>query len=356
MSLSMRWAGLFMLAAVAAGCTSTGDVDAQPEEPETPAVEEPADEPMEDLSGLVADWEAAFTLTLPNGWTVSHCEGEAPMLCFFDGDRYVGVVELTDYPTPNDVDDADEYLEARGADFIDTMRDDRAIGCPTLTFEEIPATVVDVAGQRGLRVGFRLTDAQMREVERHSVYYTIHDGSHVTITAGAYADDGCVERLGEFTPDDLGLVQLYIDAIVANTPLPALSSFDDGAGVALTDGTHLARIVRFDPPVNVVDIELVEMLDGQAAIDAARDAGEIGAGEDLPNDFYIRDLDAAMVSIDVAGASVEVIDCSQLCERAEVGLADFLSGRRPAMNREFAIFEIEVAGGRVTHIAEIYLP
>lgn len=355
----MRCAGLLILAVVAAGCAA-GDETAAPDTPETPPAEQPADEPgdepMEDLSGLIADWEAAFTLTLPNGWTVSHCEGEAPMLCFADGERHVGVIELTDYPLPNDTDDVEAFFEARRVDFIDGMRSDRAVGCPQLTFEEIPATVIDVAGDRGLRIGFRMIDDELREVERHILYYAIHDGAHMTITAGAYADDGCVERLGEFTPEDLGLVQLYIDAIVAQTPLPAPSAVDANGDMSLSDGTHLARIVRYDPPVSVVDIELVEMLVGQAAIDAARDAGVIGAGEDLPNDFFIRDIDAPAVSIDVAGASVEVFDCSQGCVLVDVTRDDFLSGRRPAMNHEFAIFEIDVAQGRVTHIAEIYLP
>jgi hypothetical protein len=45
----------------------------------------------------------------------------------------------------------------------------------------------------------------------------------------------------------------------------------------MTDGTLV-----FDP---------AELLTGDEAVTAAREAGIIGAGEDLPNDFFIRNLD-----------------------------------------------------------------
>jgi hypothetical protein len=50
----------------------------------------------------------------------------------------------------------------------------------------------------------------------------------------------------------------------------------------------------------VLEVDEAEMLTGEAAVIAAREDGEIGEGEDLPNDFYIRDLEAPLVELVIA--------------------------------------------------------
>lgn len=41
-------------------------------------------------------------------------------------------------------------------------------------------------------------------------------GTHVTINAAAYGDDGCMERLGEFQPADLWIFEGYLDGVVVS--------------------------------------------------------------------------------------------------------------------------------------------
>ncbi|MFA9445794.1 hypothetical protein [Egicoccus sp. AB-alg6-2] len=209
------------------------DAPGSPAEEPVPPEDEPGvdapsgDAPMEPLPRLVADWEQPFDLGLPNGWMVGGCTGDAPLLCFFDGTRQVGFLELGRYPLPEHYDgDAAGYLAHQADDFLVSMREDRAAGCPNLTFDPTPPIDVIVGGQPGVRAGFRLVDADGTEVERHVVYWTVHDGEHVTVTAPAYADRGCIEPMGEFSPADLGLVTLFVDQLVADTPLPPSDSAD----------------------------------------------------------------------------------------------------------------------------------
>ncbi|HSK23837.1 MAG TPA: hypothetical protein VK906_11700 [Egicoccus sp.] len=195
--------------------------DPKPTE-DLPGDEAPVDEPLPRFPPIVADWETDVRVALPNGWAVEGCEGDAPLLCVVDDGRQVGFLELGGYPLPagHDGDDA-AYLAAAMADFVDGMRADRATGCPDLGFEAVPPIAITVGGEPGLRGGFRLVDDTGREVERHLLYWTVVDDQHVTVTVPAYAEDGCLAAVGEFTPEDLGLVALYLDDLVAHTPLPA---------------------------------------------------------------------------------------------------------------------------------------
>lgn len=194
---------------------------ADPPAQEPPAEESPGDEPLPQFPPIVADWEGGTRVELPNGWAVEGCEGDAPLLCVVDGERQVGFLELGSYPLPTDPDRDDaDHLASAMADFVDGMRADRATGCPDLEFETVPAIEATIGGEPGLRGGFRLVDDTGREVERHLLYWTVVDDRHVTVTVPAYAEDGCLAAMGEFTPEDLGLVALYLDDLVARTPLP----------------------------------------------------------------------------------------------------------------------------------------
>ena len=51
-----------------------------------------------------------------------------------------------------------------------------------------------------------------------------------------------------------------------------------------------------------ISIDYAEMLTGQAAIDAAIAAGDIQPGEDLPNDYYIRNTNHDLREFEVSGA------------------------------------------------------
>lgn len=202
-----------------AGCGSVADEPVMPPAP-PPVGEAPVESPEPTFA---ADWSAPFDVTLTTGWTLAPCGGDAPLWCVTDGDRHVGVVELGEFPIAGESADAVAGLAAHADDFLASMRDDRARGCPGAVFTSIATQAMTVGGVTGLRAGFAVT-TDGREIERNIVYWAVHDSTQYWIAAGAVAVDGCLERLGEFTPADLGAIESDLDAIVASTPLPPPSS------------------------------------------------------------------------------------------------------------------------------------
>jgi hypothetical protein len=84
---------------------------------------------------VVIDWDdRAMTVELGVGWTVSHCEGSAPLLCVARDGDVIGVIErfIADPHTytvyDSEVDDV-LNLRAIATDFIDAFIADRAAGC-----------------------------------------------------------------------------------------------------------------------------------------------------------------------------------------------------------------------------------
>jgi hypothetical protein len=349
-------AGLLLVLALAA--VSCGG-PAAPPAPDGDASEGPVSGQEDDAEvpepTLVADWTGPFTIDLSNGWRVEHCDGDAPMLCVVDGDTHVGVIELAEFPLGDAYDGDDSaYLDGHVASFLAEMRADRESGCAHLDFEPEPTAEVEVGGAPGYRSGFVMTDDAGDVLERHIVYVAVHDGALFVVNAAAYDEGACLERLGEFHVADLEILREYLDGIVGSTPLPAATPAPSSA---LADGPHVARIVAIDAPVAAVEIELAEMLTGEEAIEAARAAGLIGPDEDLPNDFYVRDLDDEVHHVGIeSNALVELIDCTAECRPVEVPLADFLAGRARPFNREYALYDITITDGRITALSEIYLP
>jgi hypothetical protein len=332
---------------------------AAPPAPDGTAVEDTEPEHEDDAEApepaWVADWSGPFTIELTNGWRVEHCDGDAPMWCVVDGDRHVGVVELGEFPLGDGYDGDDRgYLDRHVESFLADLRADRAVGCAHLDFAPEPTAEVEVGGVPGLRTGFTMTDVAGEVLERHVVYVAVHGGALFVVTAAAYDDGACLERLGEFLVTDLDEVREPLDRIVADTQLPDPTPPPaDG----LADGGHVARIVSIDAPVSAIEIDLAEMLTGEEAVAAARADGEIGPDEDLPNDFYVRDLDDTVHHVGIDDdAVVALIDCNGGCQPVEVALSDFLVGKATPFNGEFALYEITVTGGRVSAITEIYLP
>jgi len=350
-----RLAVLIAAVAIVAGCSGQG-ADTGSEASEQPAENPSTEQPTEPNDDLAIDWNEPFALSLANGWTVARCDGDAPMVCISDGDRYVGTVELIDYALPDDFDgNVDAYLQTRAADFFDGNRADRAEGCSHLTFEPLDATAHVIGGVDGIRLGFRMLDASGHEVERHVLYFVVDQDAHFTITASAYGEQGCAERLGEFEPADLVTFEPFLDRIVTATALPA-PTHHGWPAIALADGDYEMRIMSIDAPVRVIDVHLVEMLSGDEALAAARAAGEIGPGEDLPNDFYIREHPDEVFSITLDEATVEIVDCTQQCQRVEVDTLDFVSGHVRPLNGPLAIFAVTVRDAKVVTFSEIYLP
>lgn len=122
------------------------------------------------------------------------------------------------------------------------------------------------------------------------------------------------------------------------------------------------RMAGFDLDSGALTLEPAEMLSGEEARRAAVEAGVIAEGEDLPNDFFIRDL----------GADRTV----RLTEETQIRLQGYDSGGSPTLVEGdlegfaqayaggFAppewyggeYVEVTVVGDTVTTLQQVYLP
>lgn len=118
-----------------------------------------------------------------------------------------------------------------------------------------------------------------------------------------------------------------------------------------------ARLVGIYAASASIELDEVEILTGDEARRAAVEAGDIDEGEDLPNDYWIRDESDATERLTVdPEATVTLYDCSGGCEPVAVDLGAFLRGEAQPYGGDHPIVEITVRGGMITSLAEVYLP
>jgi hypothetical protein len=140
---------------------------------------------------------------------------------------------------------------------------------------------------------------------------------------------------------------------------------EPSAPAPLGDGEHFGFIRDVGPGVLVFDP--AELLTGEAAVEAAREDGVVGEGEDLPNDFYIDDPESETVDLPIAGDVVVsllgfdtsgAIEPTTVTPDALLGLWDgsedadgfygFVVGELPV--------RVVIAGGIVATVTQEYLP
>jgi hypothetical protein len=146
---------------------------------------------------------------------------------------------------------------------------------------------------------------------------------------------------------------LAVAAVVAAIVVVLVAS----RGTGLEDGTYTVEIVSRDAIDRVIKVDEVSLLSGEEARAAAVEDGQLAAGEDLPNDYYLRDERERVVTLPVsARASLTVMDCTAGCAAVPADLTAFLSGAVQAFNGSAAVFQATVTGGHVTALDEVYLP
>lgn len=110
-----------------------------------------------------------------------------------------------------------------------------------------------------------------------------------------------------------------------------------------------------------ISIDYAEMLTGQEALEAAIAAGDIGPGEDLPNDYYIRNTNPAKREFQVAGSAQITTSTWQGGMNNPITWAQFksfFSATPPedALHMRDSPWWIERDGPVVIRIDEQYLP
>lgn len=128
------------------------------------------------------------------------------------------------------------------------------------------------------------------------------------------------------------------------------------ATAPIADGDHHGYVRVTDD--GGIEVDLVEVLSGEDAVEAAHEDGVLEPSEhSLPNDVYIRNVETKWVEVDrAADASLALYDCTSTCQRIAVDWDAFLDGTTPAYNGDLAVYELTVADGEISELAEIYLP
>jgi hypothetical protein len=122
---------------------------------------------------------------------------------------------------------------------------------------------------------------------------------------------------------------------------------------ALADGGYEGRLVKMD--TSSATFDLIQVLSGKAAIDAARAAGDLDADGTLTNDVYVRDLGQRVtVPIDGEGG-FQVYDCSGGCALVGTTLEQLANGTATPYGGKDAPIAFKLDAGALVSFVEIYL-
>lgn len=129
-----------------------------------------------------------------------------------------------------------------------------------------------------------------------------------------------------------------------------------GASPELTDGRHAARITQIDAGGGRVTVDVVQLFLGE---DATRAAQEDNAEEiPPPNDVWIRNTSRRLRMLPVAPGAPITVNVHGAAESGSstTNIAKTLAQLAGIDGLEDGVFWLTVTDGRVTRIAEQYLP
>lgn len=136
----------------------------------------------------------------------------------------------------------------------------------------------------------------------------------------------------------------------------------------LPDGDWFAMVTVGEDETGemTLGVDLAEMLTGEEAIEAAVEDGAISEGEDLPNDFYIRNPETNMELVHL-GDRAEILlisstDTAQMLPVSPDELEQVYAGTHPAQDGFYVAanqpipMDVTVAGGEIAALSQVYLP
>jgi hypothetical protein len=161
-----------------------------------------------------------------------------------------------------------------------------------------------------------------------------------------------------------GLLLVVVSAVSA--VLVAAGCGTNGSPVA--DGRHFGYLKSVDASStpSTVELDVAAFLSGEEANAAAAEDGVIAEGEFVPNDYYIRNEDKSVVTLDVApDVRVTHIQCPDSCTDGISGDLDTFAASFGDTGEKTLLDEyrgaqsqywITVRDGGVVAIDEQYLP
>ena len=139
-------------------------------------------------------------------------------------------------------------------------------------------------------------------------------------------------------------------------------------GAAIDDGEWFAMVTvgEDESGESTLGVDLAEMLTGEEAEDTAVEDGFISEGEDLPNDFYIRNPENASELLHFADAAeilvISSTDTSEMISISPEDLEQLYEGTHPdgdiyylAANTPIPM-DVTISNGEVTRASQVYLP
>lgn len=228
------------------------------------------------------------------------------------------------------------YLDSRHG-----VTQGHAITCPPLSDQQLHVSITDVDAQSDWTFPWAGDDPEWHQ-------WSVALGHTIVTVTGRQSD----EKLAR---------QILATAHVVRRPClpPESMTWTDGA---LPPDRQFGFVRHFDGKALYFDP--AEWFSNEAAIEAAREDGEIGPDEDLPNPFYIRDPDAEIVRIPVSGQfSVTVIDGSNYPDGRTLRGTEFAQLYCPGADTDWLYgatdrlpVRLEVRGAQVMGAVEQYMP
>lgn len=141
-----------------------------------------------------------------------------------------------------------------------------------------------------------------------------------------------------------------------------------GGGSPVADGRHFSYVKSVDSASTpaTVQVDIAEFLSGEEANAAAAEDGLIAEGENVPNDYYVRNEDKSVVTLDVASdVRVTHIQCPDSCTDGISGQFDAFAASFGDTGEKTLLDEyrgaqsqywVTVRDGEVVAIDEQYLP
>ncbi|MEX2587868.1 MAG: hypothetical protein WD602_07755 [Actinomycetota bacterium] len=177
------------------------------------------------------DWARAGSSVELEGWTVTSCRQQPPVLCVERDGRPAGQIRLEDLPSlgqeaSNSPDQVQATLAVRINTAYQSWAADRVQRCgPAYEMSTDSPSVVTVAGEQGLKYGVRAT-VDGRVVERTVGYRVFRKPIETVIEATSIEPDGCVEPLENgFGVKELEEFESAFDRVAADGALPAPETF-----------------------------------------------------------------------------------------------------------------------------------
>jgi hypothetical protein len=147
----------------------------------------------------------------------------------------------------------------------------------------------------------------------------------------------------------------FVKAVLAAAAVAVLSVACTATEASpLEDGTHEGWLSSIT--TEEVGLQLVRVLTGEEAVQAAREDGHQVEEGGLPNDVYVRELDRAATMRIAPGATARVLDCTQGCEEVDTTFDALATGRTRPYGGESALVRVTVEDGKVVALVEQYLP